>query len=220
MNEITPTTQEFHQSILKTPSSPSRKSLYRYLVEKIGHLLITNTKLKAVPTARKNLSLITQLPEDAPQITALINAICQNTIYSYVELFLDLGKGNHNLSKKIEVDQKGLERIRLVLAGGRGVVLAGAHTCGFDHAVFSLNDYLPGLQVLSKANPTGGNRFMFYLRKLKNVLITPISVQALKAAIGRLHSGGVVAVAIDLPIPNGECFCSLLLQPIVRLPHP
>jgi lauroyl/myristoyl acyltransferase len=99
-----------------------------------------------------------------------------------------------------------LARIRRVLAGGHGVVLAGAHTCGFDHAVYSLNHHLPGIQVLSKANPTGGNRFMYYLRKLNNILITPISVSALKEAIGRLRSGGVVAVAIDLPIPNGDCF--------------
>jgi lauroyl/myristoyl acyltransferase len=47
---------------------------------------------------------------------------------------------------------------------------------------------------------------MYYLRKLHNIIITPISIPALKDAIGRLRTGGIVAVAIDLPVPNGECF--------------
>ncbi len=206
MKEITQHFQEFNGSLSIAPSLPSGIMLYRYIVEKVSRLICSYKNLKVVPRLRKNISLITQLPEDDPQITKLINTICQNTIYSYIELFLDLGKGTHSLRQKVQVDYQGLERIRQEAASGHGVVLAGTHTCGFDHVILCLNHYLPGIQVLSKANPTGGNWFMYYLRKLHNIIITPISVSALKDAIGRLRSGGVVAVAIDLPVQNGGCF--------------
>lgn len=206
MKEITPNTSEFYSSLPAVPPLPSGKSIFRLLVERISHLIVSYSNLKLVRKVRKNLSLVTQLPEDAPQITGWVRQIFQNIIYSYVELFLDLAKGTHSLSQRIDVDHKGLERIRRQLAAGRGVVLAGTHTCGFDHAVYSFNHYLPGIQVLSKANPTGGTRFMYFLRKMHNILITPISVSALKDAIHRLRSGGVVAVAIDLPVPSGDRF--------------
>jgi lauroyl/myristoyl acyltransferase len=206
MKEITETTQELIGSFATAPSLPTGKVLYRNLVEKISQLYVAYQKHKVVPKARKNLSLIAQLPEDDPQITGWINTISQNVIYSYIELFLDLIRGTDYLNKKIEIDHKALEKLREVLANGYGVVLAGTHTSGFDHAVFSLNYHLPGIQVLSKANPTGGNRLMYYLRKVHNILVTPISVSALREAIKRLRAAGVVAVAIDLPIPNGDYY--------------
>jgi lauroyl/myristoyl acyltransferase len=204
MKEISQSTQIMNSSLSTVQSLPTGKSFYRNLVEKISDLVIFYKKSNVVPKVRNNLSLITQLPEDDPQITKWIRELCQNVIYSYVELFLDLGKGTNNLSQKIEIDDKGLEQIRQELASGHGVVLAGAHTCGFDHAVHGLNHYLPGIQVLSKANPSGNNRFMYYLRKVHKIMITPICLSALREAIGRLRKGGVVAVAIDLPVPNGE----------------
>jgi lauroyl/myristoyl acyltransferase len=204
MRNNTQITQEYYRST--APTTPAGKFLYLYLVEKVSDLLISNNWLKATPTVRRNLSLITQLPEDDPRIEDWTNKLCQNVIFSYAELFLDIVKGPQQLNKKIVVDQNGLEKIRQTLACGHGVVLAGTHTCGFDHAVHGLNHYLPGIQVLSKADPTGRNRFMYFLRKMHKIIITPISLSALREAIERLRSGGVVAVAIDLPVSNGEQF--------------
>jgi lauroyl/myristoyl acyltransferase len=204
MRNDTPISQELYRTT--TPALHFGQFVIQCLVEKISDLLISNNKLKATPTVRRNLSLITQLPENNPQIEVWTNKLCQNVIFSYVELFLDLIKGPQHLNKKIEVDLKGLEQIRHELACGHGVVLAGTHTCGFDHAVQGLKHYLPGIQVLSKANPTGRNRFMYFLRKIHKIDVTPISLSALREAIKRLRSGGVAAVAIDLPVPNGEQF--------------
>jgi lauroyl/myristoyl acyltransferase len=202
MEEITQDLQGFYGSFSTPPSLPIGIRLYRYIVENFSHLLF----YYQIPRIRRNLSLITQIPGDDPRINQWTNSICQNMIYSYIELFLDLGKGIHSLLKKVQVDHQDLERIRQEAARGRGVVLTGIHTCGSDHGMYCINHYLPGIQLLSKANPNSRNRFMSYLRKLHHILITPISIPALKDAISRLRSGGIVGVAIDIPIPSGDCF--------------
>lgn len=176
------------------------------MIGKITDLVVNYKNSRVVPKVRKNLALVTHRQQDDPQIEHWMREMCQNMLCSYVDLFSGLLKGTQTISQNIDVDRKDLQDIYQALANGHGVVLAGTHTCGFDQAMFALNDYLPNIQILSKANPTGGTRLMYFLRKLNNITITPISVSALRHAIQRLHSGGVVAIAIDMPVQTGNNF--------------
>jgi lauroyl/myristoyl acyltransferase len=195
---------QYRKSVSFAPNKLSIAVLLNILIEKITHLIVTQKNSRVVPKTRKNLSLVTHLPENDPQIEQWIRKICRNMLFSYLELFRGLAGGQQKISEKIDVDRKELQCIYQVLSSGKGVILAGIHTCGFDHAIYALNDYLPKIQILSKANPTGGTKLMYLLRKLHNILITPLSVSALKKAVLRLRSGGLVAVAIDIPIDSSE----------------
>lgn len=206
MKENTANILQYKELVSFVPNKLSGAGLLNILIENITHLLVTHKNSKVVPKTRKNLSLVTCLPENDPQIEQWIRTICRNMLYSYLELFFGLAGGTQNISEKIDVDRKELQQIYQVLASGKGVVLAGTHTCGFDHAVYALNEYLPNIQILSKANPSGGTKLMYLLRRLHNIIVTPLSVSALKRAIQRLKSGGVVAVAIDIPIDNSEYY--------------
>ena len=177
-----------------------------YLIELIAQQVVTNKKSRVVPRARKNLSMVTQLSEDNPQIEIWIKTIYRNMLYSYLEYFRGLMGKMDKMIKSVDVDRQALQRIYQILSSGSGVVLAGAHTCGYDHCIHTLKEYLPSIQILSKAKPTGGTRLMYHLRKLNNIAITPLSVTTLRKAMNRLKSGGIVAVAIDMPVKNGDKF--------------
>ena len=185
-------------------SNPSQ--LMATLIEWITQKVVTDKKSQVVPRARAALSLITHLQENDPKIESWIYNICRNMLHSYLEYFLGLIKGAEQIEERIDIDRHGLQRMYQVLSTGQGVVLAGVHSCGYDYCIYSLNQYLPCIQILSKANPTGGKKLMLLLRKLTRTLITPLSVSTIRKAAHRLQSGGIVAVAIDMPVDNGERF--------------
>jgi lauroyl/myristoyl acyltransferase len=194
------------QNVHLTKLKPGNQStIFHYLVEKCSELIVYYNLIKAVPKARSNFKRITGLSANQPKINVWTTTLCQNLIYSYFELILDLIRGVDKVQSRVEFDHEGLQQIQEKIACGKSVVLAGIHTCGFDHAIFGLNPIMPGIQILTKSDPAGGNLLMYQLRKVHKIRATPISVSALREAVDRLSTGGV-AVAIDLPVRNGTCY--------------
>jgi lauroyl/myristoyl acyltransferase len=70
--------------------------------------------------------------------------------------------------------------------------------------MLALLEYFPSIQALTNSNPKGSSKVMNDLRAQYGFEITPISSAALRKAITRLRNGGVVAIANDVPVANGD----------------
>jgi KDO2-lipid IV(A) lauroyltransferase len=56
---------------------------------------------------------------------------------------------------------------------------------------------------LTKSDPEGSSLVINEIRESFGICVTPISVQALREAVHRLKSGGVVVIAADVPVDRG-----------------
>jgi lauroyl/myristoyl acyltransferase len=86
----------------------------------------------------------------------------------------------------------------------RGLMIAGLHLSNFDLVLQWLcQDGIKPL-VLTLANPQGGRRIEFEIRKRIGMKLLPASVGALRRALKYLQRGGMVLTGIDRPIEKPD----------------
>ena len=175
-------------------------------IEQIARKMVTGQKSNAVLRAKKNLSLITNLPKDDPQNALILEGVYQNLLYNYLEFFKICLAGSEKFKLCIDLDRTVIRQIYSALGKGQGVIFAGLHTYGYDIGMRAMNEYLPSIQIIGKPNPEKGEKLMHWLRKINRVSVTPLSFSSLRNAVARLTSGGIVAIAIDLPVKSCEKF--------------
>jgi KDO2-lipid IV(A) lauroyltransferase len=156
-----------------------------------------------VEALRENMGIVLDLPREDSQLDEVVFNLLRNTIFGYIDLFYAL-HGEQEISCLFEPDLELILLLERCLESKQGLVLVGTHTCGFDLQMLGLLDLLPSVQVLSNSNPQGSSVVMNELRTREGLLITPISRQSLRVAVHRLRSGGVVALANDIPSADGR----------------
>lgn len=152
----------------------------------------------------KNMALIYGLSEDAQEVQAAVGHLLRNQLRAYVDLYRAIRAGRAALQSACALDEESVHALQEGLDEKRGVLLVGMHSCSFDMLLMALPMFSPSVQALTKAEPEGSTDVFNKLRKEFGVEITPISRSALKQAVKRLRSGGVVAIAADLPQEDGE----------------
>lgn len=90
--------------------------------------------------------------------------------------------------------------VRQALSDGRGTVLVGPHMSNFDLAAQWIASQGFDIQALSLPSPSTGARVVNALRRRRGIVMTPLSVSALRAAIKRLRAGGLVMTGADRPV--------------------
>ena len=153
---------------------------------------------------RTNMSVIQGIPEDDPRIDLLLKDLFRNLVRGYVDFFKAVGKGPEALYAACKFDPDLLEIITACRKKGQGLMLVGTHNCSFDLLLLSLRSYFPEVQALTLSNPQGSSVFMNEIRAQFGISVTPISRRSLRSAITRLRNGGVVAIAADIPLENGD----------------
>lgn len=170
----------------------------------IAAYLACRADLPFVQALRTNLAVIHGLPADHPGVRQAVAQLLENTIASYADLFRILEAGAQEGGRVCELDPAVRQAIERCLASGQGLVLVGAHMCSFDILLLGLQEIIPTVQILTHADPKGSSKVMNRIREEQGLLVTPLSVHSLRQAIDRLRQGGVVALAADLPVENGE----------------
>jgi len=92
------------------------------------------------------------------------------------------------------------ERTLAVLRGGRGTVLVGPHVGSFDLGGQWIAAQGVEMQTLSLAEPSIANQVQNWLRRRRGMIVTPVGLPALRAAMQRLRRGGVVVTGVDRPV--------------------
>jgi lauroyl/myristoyl acyltransferase len=160
-------------------------------------------ELPPVKGLRANMAVILGLPEGHPRVHYAVNQLFHNLVHGYVDFYKALEKGLNGVFTSCEFDELLLDAINSCLASGQGLVLVGAHTCSFDLLLLALKRVFAEVQVLTRSDPTRSSMVINEIREQFGIRVTPISVQALREAIRRLESGGVVVIAADVPAETG-----------------
>lgn len=171
-----------------------------WLVSLVGR----NQQAPFTQGVRANLAVMHGVPESDPIVDAALAGLLRQMAHSYVDLFRAVDGSPEQIYAACQFDPATIQAIEACRAGGQGLVLVGAHTCSFDILLLALRQLFPSVQALTLSGPKGSSAVMNDLRWRFGIEITPISVQALRQAIERLRSGGVVAVAADVPADSGE----------------
>jgi lauroyl/myristoyl acyltransferase len=179
-----------------------RTQAYR-LGDRLTENLTHQKQLPMLKGLHANMAVVLDLPEGHPRLQHGIHTLFRNLVRGYVDLYKAIERGRNGVFASCEFDSFLLESMVARQASGRGLVLVGAHSCSFDLLLLALTRYFPEVQALTKTDPTGNSRVMNEIREQFGVRITPISIEALREAIIRLKTGGVVVIAADVPVETG-----------------
>jgi lauroyl/myristoyl acyltransferase len=160
-------------------------------------------QLPMVQASRRNLAMVLGYPLDHPNLNRGIEKLFRNLMRGYIDLFRAIEHGPSGISAACEFSPPLLEAVKSPREEKRGLVLVGAHACSFDLVLLALKGHFPDIQALTKGDPGGNSQVMNELRKKFGIRVTPICVSALREAVQRLRSGGVVVMAADVPVEHG-----------------
>jgi len=172
--------------------------------EWLASLVGRNPQVPFTQGVRANLAVLHGMPEYDPVVDAALAGLLRQMAHSYVDLFRAIDGSPEQIYAACQFDPATIQVIEACRAEGQGLVLVGAHTCSFDILLLALRQIFPSVQALTLSDPRGSSVVMNDIRDRFGIEVTPISVQALRQAIERLRSGGVVAVAADVPADSGE----------------
>ncbi|MBC7315175.1 MAG: lysophospholipid acyltransferase family protein [Chloroflexi bacterium] len=96
------------------------------------------------------------------------------------------------------------EQVKSALQDRRGVIIAGAHMSNFDLAAQWIAAQGVEIQALSLAQPDIGTRVVNEIRRRRGVIVTPVGLDSLRAALKRLQNGGVIATGVDRPVSDHD----------------
>ena len=154
---------------------------------------------------RGNLAQVLGPGVDDHELDLLARDAVAHAGYTYFDMFrtdtFDYVKG----LIPIRIDADDWSRVRDAFEDERGTVVVGPHTSNFDLAAqwFVAQGY--GMQALSLSTPNKGTETVNRLREERGLLMTPIDPAALRMAIKRLRSGGIVLTGVDRPVsPSDE----------------
>ena len=204
MNWVDLSSSTWGPKLVRTLCNLLPRSQAYQLGDRLTASIIHREENTLVNGLRTNLAAVYGLPEEHPRVHRMVLSLFQNLVRGYVDLYKALEKGSQGVFASCEFDDGLLEAVDSCLASGQGLVLVGAHSCSFDLLLLALTRYFPEVQALTKSDPEGSSVVMNKIREKFGVRVTPISVQALREAVQRLKSGGVVVIAADVPVESGE----------------
>ena len=179
-----------------------RTLAYR-LGDALSSFMSQQSDLPLVKALYGNMAVVQGVPEGHPRLKDDIRQLFGNMARGYVDFFRALKKGPEAVFESCPFDPSLLKAIQSCRETGQGLVLAGAHSCSFDLLLLALTKHFPEVQALTKSDPKGSSVVMNEIRQGFGIRVTPISVGALRQAIERLKSGGVVVIAADVRVDSG-----------------
>ena len=152
---------------------------------------------------RSNLAVVHRLPQESAALDERVIENLRNAFVSYVEFFIIACRGPDAIDAACEIDPAALNLINEHQANGKGVVLVAAHSCSMDIFMLAMSRYFPGMQALTLPQPPLNTRIMNRLRGKYGIELNPISSATLRTAVRHLRTGGIVAIAADVPTQYG-----------------
>lgn len=119
------------------------------------------------------------------------------------DLWHAVAHGPQEIQKGVHIPPEAWANLDRALQRGKGAIIVGTHTGNFDLGILALAARGHEVQVLGLAAPPAkGFTLMDEMRRKSGIRITPASVQAIREAIQRLRSGGIVLTGVDRPMGN------------------
>jgi|Deesub1362A_J573_1020465.scaffolds.fasta_scaffold02430_3 KDO2-lipid IV(A) lauroyltransferase len=144
-----------------------------------------------------NQAVVRGLPHDDPRLEQAAIQVLENAALGYVDLFKAMAKGPEGILEHCKMHPDMQERLDAGMAEGRGLLIIGPHTLGFDFFLLWLGVMGYPVQALSYADPRGSYLTQNMMRARFGLRVTPVSVPALREAYRNLRRGRAVLTGVD-----------------------
>jgi KDO2-lipid IV(A) lauroyltransferase len=131
-----------------------------------------------------------------------VHAVFEHAGQTYYDFFRAIGQPRDVLANAVRIQRSLISLIKSEQQAGRGVLLLGVHMSNFDLGILALGANGLPAQILSLGGPQDGFGLLNDLRQMEGFEVTPIGAMALRGAIRRLRSGGLVMTGADRPAPG------------------
>lgn len=167
----------------------------------IADLISTRRRAMMVRAVRANQWVIHDMRINREQLNILVRDTFRSSAYSLYE-FWHLFTNPKAVIDQVEFQPSFLECIQRAQKHESGTIIVVPHISNFD--LIGRAAVLRGLElhILSYPQPPGGYRWQNRLRELPGLLVTPMSVEALRRASDTLSENRVVLTGVDRPLSN------------------
>jgi lauroyl/myristoyl acyltransferase len=205
MNPITLATGHWGPGLSVSMCGALTRQQAQRLIKPIALSLADKHDHPMVSAVRGNMAIISGRSLHDPEVDRAVVRLLGNTLAGYADLFRLVAK-DHNPAILFDISNAAYQALEAHAKRNRGLVLVGVHMCSFDLSLLVAAGMFPAIQGLTKANPEGSAPIMNEIRSSYGIQATPLSTDTLRRTINLLQSGGVVAVAADVPVDDGEEF--------------
>lgn len=150
-------------------------------------------------------------------LRSMVHAMFEQAGQAYYDFFRAIGQPREALATAVRIPHSLITLLRAEQDAGRGVLLLGVHMSNFDLGILALGAYGLPAQVLSLGGRQDGFGLLNDLRRMDGFEVTPLAPLALRAAIRRLRSGGLVMTGADRPALGDDDLIPFFGRP-ARLP--
>lgn len=168
-----------------------------YWIVRHASSIMRTRRMRVYSVLHENLGHVD--PDIAPEA---LEDLAQRAVielgYTYFDMF-HYRRESLLQGKLLTYDPDEWGRARTHFEDPRGTIIVGAHIGNFDLAAEWFVNQGFELQALSLADPGGGTQLVNRFRQQRGLIVTPISVQALREALRRLRSGGLIITGVDRP---------------------
>jgi KDO2-lipid IV(A) lauroyltransferase len=182
-------------------------SLSRYTPESVAQRVawwlsgaVCRLKPAVHRVVQSNLAQVLAATAQEPDLDLKTRQVFYTAMRGYYDFFRMVRLPSQEAIAAVDVPAKAREAARSLPGRQGGVVLVFPHLGSFDLLTQVASAYLPDIQVLTLPDPPPGFEIANKLRRQSGLVVTPLSSASLRAAIRRLRSGGVVALAGDRPV--------------------
>ncbi len=179
---------------------PMACALARYL----GQRAARDPQAPIVRAIRANQAVVRGLPLEDPRLDRVPQQVLVNAALGYVDLFKAMARGPQGVLEACRMHPDLEQRLEAGLAAGRGLVILGPHTLGFDLFLLYLGAKGYPVQALSYANPRGSYLTQNLMRTRCGLRVTPVSMKSLREAYRNLRRGKAVLTGVDRAGLGGE----------------
>ena len=156
-----------------------------------------------VQAVRANQWVVQNEQIDGARLDSLVRETFRSSARSMYE-FWHYFKDPDAVLRMVELDPSMERFVEEARQEKTGSLLVAPHVSAFDLVGRALA--LRGLKmhILSYPQPPGGYKWQNHLREIPGVLITPMSIHALRRASETLRKGWTVVTGVDRPLPTGD----------------
>ncbi len=183
-------------------------TLGRYLPPRVGYALsdmiaaiLTRTKSDLSWVVYTNQKAVHPEADDA-YLWRVTRQVFREAGYSYYDLFYALTRKKSRNVEKVYFDPAFLEAREMGLQANRGIIIVSGHISSFDIPALAYAQRWTELQMITYPSPLSGHREQNAWRSAGGVIATPTGMPALRQAVKRLQSNGIIITGIEWPDPD------------------
>jgi lauroyl/myristoyl acyltransferase len=181
----------------------SAKQAYR-IADWMAGLVVKREDSWAVQGVRANQSIVRGIPYESPDLDSAVFDVIRNAARGYADWYRAVAGGPEVVKASVIIDESLKELVFESVRNKHGVIIVGPHMSSFNVLVLGIGVLGYSVQALTYATVRGAYHIDNAVRQKFGVIITPISIQALRQAIRRLRDYGFVMTGVDRPDVGGE----------------